>query len=50
MRITSKIKVLRSPPGLILPERDPGRPEENDKAQKHAETNDPEMAGAGARR
>ena len=52
MQITSKIKVLRSPPGLILPERDhsPRRPEENEKALKHAETDGPEVAGVRARR
>jgi hypothetical protein len=50
MHITSKIKVLRSPPGLILPERDPRRPEENEKTEKHAETDAPEVAGARARR
>ena len=52
MQITSKIKVLRSPPGLILPERDhsPRRPEENEKVLKHAETDGPEVAGARARR
>ena len=52
MHITSKIKVLRSPPGLILPERDhsPHRPEENEKTEKHAEIDASGVAGARARR
>jgi hypothetical protein len=43
MRITSKIKVLRSPPALILPERNqsPRRPEENENTETNAKTGVP---------
>jgi len=43
MRITSKIKVLRSPPALILPERNqsPRRPEENQNTETNAKTGVP---------
>jgi hypothetical protein len=52
MRITSKIKILLSPPGLILPEREqsPPRREENQNAGKQAEAGGSEYAGARDRR